>query len=119
MDGDSVCLDEHGLHLEGRVSDEYLMVDVRGAEVSKELVKERISLGGEGFILVKVVIDGKRRKLLERPFAMTLGWVEAEDKEESLNEIIEEVVKKYENKKINTNINENPKINIRPNSIKR
>ena len=93
VDGDSVCLDEHGLHLEGRVSDEYLMVDARGAEVSKDLVKERISLGGEGFILVKVVIDGKRRKLLERPFAMTLGWVEAEDKEESLNEIIEEVVK--------------------------
>ena len=93
VDGDSVCLDEHGLHLEGRVSDEYLMVDVRGAEVSKDLVEERISLGGEGFILVKVVIDEKRRKLLERPFATTLGWVEAEDKEESLNEIIEEIVK--------------------------
>jgi mRNA degradation ribonuclease J1/J2 len=67
-DGDSVCLDEHGLHLEGRVSGEYLMVDVRGAEVSKDLVKERISLGGEGFILVRVLIDKKRRKLLEDPF---------------------------------------------------
>ncbi|MDG2351852.1 MAG: ribonuclease J [Acidimicrobiales bacterium] len=92
-DGDSVCLDEHGLHLEGRVSGEYLMVDVRGAEVSKDLVKERISLGGEGFILVRVLIDKKRRKLLEDPFATTLGWVETGDEEKYLNGIIEEVVK--------------------------
>jgi ribonuclease J len=92
-DGDSVCLDEYGLHLEGRVSGEYLMVDVRGAEVSKDLVKERISLGGEGFILVRVLIDKKRRKLLEDPFATTLGWVETGDEEKYLNGIIEEVVK--------------------------
>jgi len=92
-DGDSVCLDEHGLHLEGSVSGEYLMVDVRGAEVSKDLVKERISLGGEGFILVRVLIDKKRRKLLEDPFATTLGWVETGDEEKYLNGIIEEVVK--------------------------
>ena len=92
-DGDSVCLDEHGLHLEGCVSGEYLMVDVRGAEVSKDLVKERISLGGEGFILVRVLIDKKRRKLLEDPFATTLGWVETGDEEKYLNGIIEEVVK--------------------------
>ena len=92
-DGDSVCLDEHGLHLEGSVSGEYLMVDVRGAEVSNDLVKERISLGGEGFILVRVLIDKKRRKLLEDPFATTLGWVETGDEEKYLNGIIEEVVK--------------------------
>ena len=92
-DGDSVCLDEHGLHLEGSVSGEYLMVDVRGAEVSKDLVKERISLGGEGFILVRVLIDKKRRKLLEDPFVTTLGWVETGDEEKYLNGIIEEVVK--------------------------
>ena len=93
VDGDSVRLDEHGLRLEGRVSDEYLMVDVRGVEVSKDLVKERLSLGGEGFILVRVVIDKNKRKLLERPFATTLGWVEIEDKDEYLNEVIQEVVK--------------------------
>jgi ribonuclease J len=93
VDGDCVCLDEHGLHLEGRVSDEYLMVDVRGTEVSKDLVKERITLGGEGFILVRVIIDKKKGKLLEHPFATTLGWVENEDKEEYLNGIIEEVIK--------------------------
>ncbi len=92
-DGDSVCLDEHGLHLEGSVSGEYLMVDVRGAEVSNDLVKERISLGGEGFILVRVLIDKKRRKLLEDPFVTTLGWVETGDEEKYLNGIIEEVVK--------------------------
>ena len=93
VDGDRVCLDEHGVHLEGRVSDEYLMVDVRGVEVSKDLVKERVSLGGEGFILVRVIIDKKKRKLSERPFAATAGWIEAEDKEKWLNEIIEEVIK--------------------------
>ncbi|MDP6162454.1 MAG: ribonuclease J [Acidimicrobiales bacterium] len=92
-DGDSVCLDEYGLHLEGSVSGEYLMVDVRGAEVSNDLVKERISLGGEGFILVRVLIDKKRRKLLEDPFVTTLGWVETGDEEKYLNGIIEEVVK--------------------------
>ena len=93
VDGDRVLLDEHGVHLEGRVSDEYLMVDTRGVEVSNGLVKERISLGGEGFILLRVVVDEKGKRLLERPFAATFGWVEAEDKEEWLNEIIEEVIK--------------------------
>ena len=93
VDGDSVRLDEHGLHLEERVSGEYLMVDVRGTEVSNDLVKERISLGVEGFVLVRVVIDKKRRKLLQGPFATTLGWVETEDKEEFLNGMIEEVIK--------------------------
>ena len=92
-DGDSVCLDEHGLHLEGRVSGEYLMVDVRGAEVSTDLVKERTSLGVEGFILVRVLIDKKKRKLLGHPFVTSLGWVETEDEEGFLNGIIEEVIK--------------------------
>ena len=93
VDGDRVLLDEQGVHLEGRVSDEYLMVDTRGVEVSNDLVKERISLGGEGFILLRVAVDEKRKRLLERPFAATFGWVESEDKEEWLNEIIEEVIK--------------------------
>ena len=92
VDGDSVCLDEYGLHLEERVSDEYLMVDTRGVEVSKELLKERISLSGEGFILVRVIVEEKKRRLLERPFAATFGWIEAGDVDEHLNEIIEEII---------------------------
>ena len=92
VDGDSVCLDEYGLHLEEQVSDEYLMVDTRGVEVSKELLKERISLSGEGFILVRVIVEEKKRRLLERPFAATFGWIEAGDVDEHLNEIIEEII---------------------------
>ena len=92
VDGDSVCLDEYGLRLEERVSDEYLMVDTRGVEVSKELLKERISLSGEGFILVRVIVEEKKRRLLERPFAATFGWIEAGDVDEHLNEIIEEII---------------------------
>ena len=92
VDGDSVCLDEYGLHLEERVSDEYLMVDTRGVEVSKELLKERISLSGEGFILVRVIVEEKKRRLLERPFAATFGWIEAGDVDDRLNEIIEEII---------------------------
>lgn len=92
VDGDSVCLDEYGLHLEERVSDEYLMVDTRGVEVSKELLKERISLSGEGFILVRVIVEEKKRRLLERPFAATFGWIEAGDVDDHLNEIIEEII---------------------------
>ena len=42
---------------------------------------------------MRVAVDEKRKRLLERPFAATFGWVEAEDKEEWLNEIIEEVIK--------------------------
>ena len=92
VDGDGVCLDEYGLHIEERVSDEYLMVDTRGVEVSKELLKERISLSGEGFILVRVIVEEKKRRLLERPFAATFGWIEAGDVDEHLNEIIEEII---------------------------
>ena len=93
VDGDSVCLDEDGLHLEKRVSDDYLMVDSRGVEVSKELLKERVSLSNEGFILVRVIVEEKKRRLLERPFAATLGWIEAEQADRCLNEIIEEIIR--------------------------
>ena len=93
VDGDSVCLDEDGMHLEKRVSDDYLMVDSRGVEVSKELLKERVSLSNEGFILVRVIVEEKKRRLLERPFAATLGWIEAEQADRCLNEIIEEIIR--------------------------
>ena len=91
VDGDRVRLDENGIQIEDRVSDSYLMVDARGVEVSSELVKQRISLGGEGFVLIRARVDKKAKRLLELPFVETLGWIELEDKAETVDEIIDEV----------------------------
>ena len=73
--------------------DDYPMVDSRGVEVTKELLKERVSLSNEGFILVRVIVEEKQRRLLERPFAATLGWIDAEQADRCLNEIIEEIIR--------------------------
>ncbi len=91
VDGDRVCLDENGIQVEGRVSDAYLMVDARGVEVSSALVDQRISLGFEGFVLVRLSIDKNKKKLSEDPFVETFGWIESEDKVGWVEEIIDEV----------------------------
>ena len=59
-DGDQVCLTEEGLEKIQRVSDRKVMVDHQGECVSEELLKERVSLIGDGFVFVRVVVSGGR-----------------------------------------------------------
>ena len=91
IDGDRVCLDEEGIHVAGRVSDTHVMVDVSGAVVSEALIKERKSIGEEGFVLVRVVINKAGQKVLGSPFVETLGWVESQEKPGLIKKISSEV----------------------------
>ena len=80
-DGDQVRLTDDGLELAGRVSDEYVMVDERGRPVGEDLVEERRSLSGEGFVLVRVVVDLGRGRLAEPPLVESRGWVDATERD--------------------------------------
>ena len=90
-DGDRVKLDDDGISRRGRVSDTYVMVDESGNPVSEDLLEERRNLSGEGFVVVRVVVDGRRGKLVGEPFVETRGWVEPSDRESWCGEVAEAV----------------------------
>ena len=92
-DGDRVRLDSDGLRYQKRVSDEYVMVDTAGAPVSEGLVEERRALAEEGFVVVRVVVDGKRGRLAEQPFVETRGWIEPDEREDWCETVANEVVR--------------------------
>ena len=90
-DGDRVKLDDDGISHRGRVSDTYVMVDESGNPVSEDLVEERRNLAGEGFVVVRVVVDGRKGKLVGEPFVETRGWVEPSERESWRGEVAEAV----------------------------
>ncbi len=92
-DGDRVRLDSDGLRHQKRVSDEYVMVDTAGAPVSERLVEERRALAEEGFVVVRVIVDGKRGRLAEQPFVETRGWIEPDEREDWCEAVADEVVR--------------------------
>jgi len=91
-DGDQVCLTEEGLEKIQRVSDRKVMVDHQGECVSEELLKERVSLIGDGFVFVRVVIDRESGTLFQDPVVESRGWVEPEDRETWAKEVSKAVV---------------------------
>jgi ribonuclease J len=91
-DGDQVCLTEEGLEKIQRVSDRKVMVDHQGECVSEELLKERVSLIGDGFVFVRVVIDRESGTLFQDPVVESRGWVEPEDRETWTKEVSKAVV---------------------------
>ena len=92
-DGDRVRLDDDGLRHLGRVSDRYVMVDEAGRPVSDDLVEERRGLSGEGFVVVRVVVDGRKGRLAEPPFVETRGWVDPSERDEWCTAVSEVVAK--------------------------
>jgi len=87
-----VCLTEEGLEKIQRVSDRKVMVDHQGECVSEELLKERVSLIGDGFVFVRVVIDRESGTLFQDPVVESRGWVEPEDRETWTKEVSKAVV---------------------------
>ena len=68
------------------------MVDHQGECVSEELLKERVSLIGDGFVFVRVVIDRESGTLFQDPVVESRGWVEPEDRETWTKEVSKAVV---------------------------
>jgi ribonuclease J len=67
------------------------MVDESGNPVSDDLVEERRTLAGEGFVVVRVVVDGRKGRLVGEPFVETRGWVEPSEHDSWCREVAEAV----------------------------
>lgn len=91
VDGDQVRLSDDGLKKVGQVSDQWIMMDERGTALSDELVEERRAVSGQGFVLIRVVVDGKKGVLVEPPFVTSRGWVEPGERDDWSHEVAQEV----------------------------
>ena len=95
-DGDQILLTDYGLEKVERVSGREIMIDEQGSPVSEELLQERQNLSGEGFVLIRVVIDKEIGILLEEPLVESRGWVDLSQREEWANEISQTVANAVE-----------------------
>jgi ribonuclease J len=91
-DGDRVKLTGDGVAHAGRVPDGYVMVDESGRPVSVDLLEERRAISGEGFVLVRVLVDGRKGRLVEPPMVESRGWVEPGDREDWHAQVVAEVI---------------------------
>ena len=90
-DGDRVKLTGEGVAHAGRVPDGYVMVDEAGRPVSVDLLEERRAISGEGFVLVRVLVDGRKGCLAEPPMVESRGWVEPAVREDWHGQVVAEV----------------------------
>jgi len=95
-DGDQVLLTDSGLKKIERVSGKEIMIDEQGSRVSEELLQERQKLSGEGFILIRVIVDEEAGVLLEEPVVESRGWVEPSNREEWMTEVSQSVTNAVE-----------------------
>ena len=95
-DGDQILLTDNGLEKIERVSGREIMIDEQGAPVSEELLQERQNLSGEGFVLIRVVIDKETGILLEEPLVESRGWVDPSQREEWVDEVSQTVASALE-----------------------
>jgi len=90
-DGDRVKLTGEGVAHVGRVPDGYVMVDEAGRPVSVDLLEERRAISGEGFVLIRVLVDGRKGRLAEPPMVESRGWVEPAVREDWHDQVVAEV----------------------------
>jgi len=95
-DGDQILLTDHGLEKVERVSGKEIMIDEQGSPVSEELLQERQNLSGEGFVLIRVIIDKETGILLEEPLVESRGWVDPSQREEWASEVSQTVTNAVE-----------------------
>lgn len=72
------------------------MIDKQGSPVSEELLQERQNLSGEGFVLIRVIIDKETGILLEEPLVESRGWVDPSQREEWAKEVSQTVTNAVE-----------------------
>ena len=87
-----MCLTEEGLEKIQEYQTEKSDGRPSAICVSEELLKERVSLIGDGFVFVRVVIDRESGTLFQDPVVESRGWVEPEDRETWTKEVSKAVV---------------------------
>jgi ribonuclease J len=95
-DGDSLILDDDGLHRGEPVPAGLLYVDGTVGDVGHGVLRDRRVLAEEGVVVVVATIDLRRREVAAAPEIVTRGWVHAPEAEELLEEASECVRKELE-----------------------
>jgi len=81
--GQVLEFDEKGMHMGERVPGGYVYVDGTGVgDIGPEVMRDRENLARDGFVVVNLTVSGQTRKLLEKPFILSKGFVFVRDSEE-------------------------------------
>ncbi|MHB8287737.1 MAG: ribonuclease J [Acidimicrobiales bacterium] len=86
-DGDSVVLDDDGLHQDGKVPAAYLFVDGIVGGVGHGVLRDRRTLAEEGVVMVVVTLDSQTGEILTGPEIETRGWVHAPEADELIDDL--------------------------------
>jgi ribonuclease J len=85
-DGDSVVLDEFGMHRGDPLPAEYLYVDGTVDGVEHSVLRDRKVLAEEGVVIVVATVDAHAREVVTKPEIVTRGWVHSVEEEELAEE---------------------------------
>lgn len=95
-DGDSLVLDDAGVHRSDAVPAGLLYVDGTVGDVGHGVLRDRRVLSEEGVVVVVATVDLQRREVVGTPEIVTRGWVHAPEAEDLLDEAGETVRKELE-----------------------
>jgi ribonuclease J len=86
-DGDAVTIDDTGIEVERRaVPAGYQYVDGIGGDISHGVLRDRRTLGEEGFVVVIVTVDAGTGEIVTGPEIVTRGWVYEAEADELLED---------------------------------
>lgn len=81
--GQVIEFDEKGMHYGERVPGGYVYVDGTGVgDIGPEVMRDRENLARDGFVVVNLTVSAQTRKLTEKPFILSKGFVFVRDSEE-------------------------------------
>lgn len=84
-DGQVICFDETGGHIDGSVPSGRVLIDGKGVgDVERSILKERRYLSQEGMIIVTVALDKHTGKIIKGPDLESHGFVIDSEKSEIL-----------------------------------
>jgi ribonuclease J len=90
-DGDSIVIDDDGVHRGDQVPAGYLYVDGIVGDVGQGVLRDRQVLANEGVVVVIVSVNAETGELLTEPEIVTRGWVYAPEAEGLLGEAADAV----------------------------
>ncbi len=97
-DGRPVTFFQNSIRLEEAIKVESLMVDGKGVgDVGQTVIKERQILGGEGLVIVVLVVDPGRRGIILGPQILSKGFIFEQHLSHILEDAKEIVLDVYEN----------------------
>ena len=86
-DGDAITIDDTSVDVERRaVPAGYQFVDGIGGDISHGVLRDRRTLGEEGFVVVIVTVDAGTGEIITGPEIVTRGWVYEAEADELLED---------------------------------